>query len=105
MGRRSPFTGHLGFRYGTILYREQWLAGCAVEEKHESRLGDLRDGLKFVAVMINADEVGAGWEIMIPKIVAHGLEMPEAFARARVETNGTICEEIVSLAPSAIEIR
>jgi hypothetical protein len=67
-------------------------------------LGGLRNGFDFFAVMINGQQFRRLRDIQIPQVVVNGLEMPDALASARVESQQAVAEQVVSMAIAAVEV-
>ena len=79
-------------------------AGDAIEHPDEALLADLRDYVDGLAVVANGQELGRGGIVVIPNVVVHHLEMPEAAAGAGIEGQQAIGEEVRAVAVGAIEI-
>src|SRR5690606_12232002 len=81
-------------RHGPLLYRPQRLARHAIEDEQEAVLRRLRDDVDAPAFVRNGQELRRGREVVVPEIVMHGLEVPEPLARAHVERDETVAEQI-----------
>ena len=84
---------------------EEGSSGRALEDIHVARLRDLRDGLDALAVARHGHERGRGGKVPIPQVVADGLEMPESLARAGIECEQGVGEQVVTDAVRAVEVR
>src|SRR5439155_24834605 len=105
-GLGGPSLLALDFALGrrTLLNIEQRLSAHAIEHEGEAGLGHLRHGCDGLAAARDRYQVGLRGKIVIPKIVMHGLEMPEALSRRGIERDQRIAETIRALAISAVEV-
>ena len=57
-----------------------------------------------LAVVLHRQQLRRGGIVVVPEIVMHDLEVPQALSRARVEREQAVAEQIVALAIAAVEI-
>ena len=91
-------------RHGAIFDREQRLACFALEHIHVPGLGDLRHGVNQFALALYGDQARWSRQVPIPHVVLDGLEMPDSFARAGVQSQQRIGEQVVAHAIGAVEV-
>ena len=91
-------------RYGFFLDGPDWLARLAVEDEAEALFGNLGHGLDFPASDVDIDEVGRGWQIVVPHPVMGDLEVPDALAGSGGEADEALGEEVIARAVPAIVI-
>ena len=80
------------------------LAGLALEDIDEPGLAGLRHDLDRFAVVPHGQQLRRGRVVVIPEIVVNDLEVPQPFARTRVEREQAIAKQVVPLAIAAVEI-
>ena len=97
------FAGNAAGRNLPVFDRKQRRAVGSIEQKQEALLGGLRHGVDRPAVTLHRDERRRRWKIPVPQVVLDRLEMPDPFARFRVEGEQRIGEEIVAESISADE--
>src|SRR5207248_687872 len=79
-GNRLGGIGHFSVKVRgrklAIFDRKQRIAIRPVKEEYVSRLRRLSHRFQFMTVSHNGYQAGRSWQITIPNIVPHGLEMP-----------------------------
>src|SRR5258708_37745572 len=75
------FSRHIAGGIVPALDGKKRLAVRAVKEKDESLLRGLRDRIHLFAVPFYRQQDRRRGKVALPKILAHSLEMPDAFAR------------------------
>ena len=85
LGQRGFFAGNIGRRGGNFLDAKNWLAVVAVEEEAIGGFGALRHRLDLLAIDLHFANNRRTGDVVVPQIVMHALEMPEALAGAGVE--------------------
>src|SRR3954463_4716727 len=74
--RGIPLAGNVTLGLWVFIDAENRHAGLTIEDEHEARLADLRQGGNHPAVLLDVDEAGRGWQVVIPQLVADVLEVP-----------------------------
>src|SRR5690606_37423971 len=85
-----PRDGARGHR--TLLNGPQRFARYTVKYKQEALLGCLGYGIDAFIPLVHGNELWSGRQVIIPKIMMHGLEMPKPFARSCVQ-----CQQAVAV--------
>src|SRR6476469_2245622 len=93
--RGIPLAGNVRLCLWVFVDTEDRHAGLTIEDEHEARLADLRQGGNDPAVLPDVDEARGGWQVVIPQRVADVLEVPLQLAGLRVEGDGGIAEQVV----------
>src|SRR5581483_8749612 len=83
--------GHLAIFDGI-----EGLARLTIEQEDMTGLGNLSHRINKPAVAAHVDKAGRRWEIPVPHIVAHTLEVPDALAGLGLEGKHAIGEQIVA---------
>ncbi len=100
--RRPGFLArNVALRHRPLFDRPQRLAGHAIEHVEQSELRRLRDDVARLAVVPHGEQLRRGGQVVVPDVVVHGLEVPEALAGARVEREQRVAEEVGALAIAA----
>ena len=85
--RRRLLAGHRGGRHRLLDNRPHRLAGHAIEHIGERLLRHLDDRLDRLAVDGDVDQNRRRRIVVVQQIVVHGLEVPDALAGLRVQTD------------------
>ena len=101
---RSSLAGHIGMRHRPLFDRPERLAGHAIEHPQKSLLAGLRHHVHRLAVVLHRQQLRRGGIVVIPNVVMDHLEMPQAFAGARVQRQQAVGEQIRAVAIDAVEI-
>src|SRR5664279_245026 len=101
----SHFTGNITAWISPFSNRKQWLAVTSVEEIHESLFSGLCDRIYGTPPLIHCEECWWRRKIAVPNIVMYSLEMPDTLPRRGVESQETICKQIVTMPIATVEIK
>src|SRR5688572_16696214 len=88
--RPAMLARYLRARHWPLFDGEQWFAGFAIEQKEISDLGNLRDGVDSLAAVLDRDQVRRRRDVVVPDIVMHHLEVPDALASVGFERKDAI---------------
>jgi hypothetical protein len=107
--RQRLFGGGFFARHRTgwillVLDRKKRRTAGAIEEVDEALLGGLRDSFDAPPVARHRHETRRRRRIAIPDVVADELEVPDPFARVRVERQQTVRESVVAEPIGAVEV-
>ena len=102
--RRRFLAGHGRARHRHFLHREERFPRVAIEHEREAHLGELHDGILRGRSRSDRDQDRRGRIVVVPDVVAHGLVVPLALARDRVEREDRVGEQVVALAEPAVEV-
>jgi hypothetical protein len=91
-------------RHGNLFDGKNRLPGNAIKNKSKAGFRHLLYGIHQLAIFSDLHEHRLRREIVIPEIMVHGLKMPKALARRRVECNEGIAEETVAFSIAAVGI-
>src|ERR1700683_1663169 len=105
LSRRGYLSGDLAGRIAGLLDGKERIAIRPVEEVDESLLGRLHNCVDLHAVALDREERGRRGEIAIPYVMVNALEVPDAFASGRIESQQSIRKQIVTYAVKAVIIR
>src|SRR5688572_9708377 len=83
--RRGFLAGYVARRHRTLLDRKEGLSRLAIQDKNEARLREHDYGRHVASIAPNVDEEWGRRQIVVPKIVVHGLELPLQLPRLRVQ--------------------
>ncbi len=104
LSRPRVFTRHVRLRHRTFFNGPQRLARHAVEYVEKTKLGGLGDDVHVLSIVLNREQFGCGSGVVIPQIVMHELEVPQALAGPRVKSEQAIAKQIGSGAVRSVEI-
>src|SRR5204863_1970744 len=95
---RGPalLAGDFGLWYPSFLDREERFARFPIEQKKMSDFRDLRKGIQLLAVVLDRHEVRRTRDVIVPQIMMHDLEMPDALARVGSKRQHAIGEEVLA---------
>src|SRR5204863_1431616 len=99
----SLLAGNIGSGGRTIFDGEERFTVEPIEKENKAGLGHLGNGFHLAAVVFDGDKIRINGQVVVPKIVAKRLEVPDAFAGERIEAERAIGEEIIAFAPAAVE--
>ncbi len=94
----------LVLRHRLLLDRQQRLAGLAVEQVEPAGLARLGEALALLAVDLDVEQHDRARRVVVPDVVVHLLEVPAVLAGLRVERHDRRGEEVVALAPRAVQV-
>src|SRR6266702_4406905 len=84
--------------------RKNQLAGHAVEQERLANLGGDGDDVHPFSLAGDGSESGRRGDVLIPDVVTDFLEVPKAFAGARVQRDEAVGKKIVAAMPDADEV-
>ena len=95
---RGPalLAGDFGLWHRSFLDREERFARFPIEQKKMSDFRDLRKGIQLLAVVLDRHEVRRTRDVIVPQIMMHDLEMPDALARVGSKRQHAIREEVLA---------
>src|SRR5205823_6059911 len=93
LSRPWGFARYLAACRSSLFDREYGLPRHAIEDKRKAGFRDLRHSIHQLAILGHLDERGLSGQVVVPKIVVHGLEMPEALACRRIQCDQRISEQ------------
>ena len=96
------WNGALGHR--TFFDREQRLACFALEYEEEPVLCRLCDRVDGFTVLFDSDQLRGSDKIVVPKIMMHGLVMPDTLPRTRIQRQQAVRKKIRSDAIRSIVV-
>ena len=102
LGRVVVLAGNVARRDGPFFDREQRFAGFAVEKEQETGFGRLGDGLDRLSAALDFHQRRLRGQIPVPQIVMDRLEVPAAAARAAVQREQAVAEQVFAGAVSAV---
>ncbi len=106
-GLRRPgaLARHVARRDRALLHREERTTGLAVEHEDEARLGSLGHGVDGAALVHDTNQDGRRGQVVVPQVVVHGLEVPDALAGLRVEGHDGVRVQVRPGSVAAVEVR
>ena len=94
--RRIPLSRQRALLDRTLFDRPHRLAGLAIEHKHPTLLGRLRNRRDPLAVDRDVDQHRRAGDVVIPDRMVHELVVPDALAGLQIDGDETLGEEIVA---------
>jgi hypothetical protein len=104
LGRPGLFPRDVGLWHRLLVDGPDRLAGLAIEHEQEAVLRRLRDGRDLLAVRTDREELGRVRQIVVPQIVVHGLEVPEAFSGPGIERDDAVGEQVRPEAVATVKV-
>jgi hypothetical protein len=71
------------------------LSRLSIEHKQMSHLRHLRDGVHATTGSLDRDEVRRTWDIEVPQIMVHNLEVPHAFSCIRPQGQHAVAKQVL----------
>ena len=105
LGRPGLYAFEVGGWGGDFVDGEEGLASHAVEEEDVAGFGGLGDGFDCSSCVGDGADDGWAGEVVIPEVVADGLEVPDSLSGFGVEGEGAVAEEVLADTVSAVEVR
>ena len=104
LGRKRLLAVDVRLGHGPLLDVPHRFARFAVEDVPEGLLRDLHNDVLPLAVVLASRENGLRRKVVVPKVVVDRLVVPLALARAGVERDDRVPEEIRAGAVRAVEV-
>ena len=102
--RRRALAGHVALRHGALHDGPDGRARDAVEYVDPRRLRGHGHDVAWLSLPGNGGQHRRGGKIVVPQPVMHDLVMPHSAARARVERDDGLREQVVALPVAAIPV-
>jgi len=93
--------GDFGLWHRSFLDREERFARFPIEQEKVPDFRDLRQGIQLPAVAFDRHEVWRTRDVIVPQVMMHDLEMPDALARGGLKREHAIGEEVCADAIAA----
>jgi len=103
---REPrlFARNPRLRDGPFFDRKKRTTRLAVQHKDVADFPGLRDRVDPAALVRDRHEIGRTGDVVVPDVVVHDLEMPDALASVRFQRQHAIGEKVLSSAVAAVMV-
>ena len=105
LGRGVLLARHVAGGRRPLLDAVDRLARHPVQDEHEGRLADLRQGRNPLAAALDLEQAGRRRQVVVPQLVVDVLEVPRQLAGPRVDGDGRVGEQVVAGPVAAVEVR
>ena len=103
--RRGLLARDVALRHRPLFDRNERRAGLAIEHEEVAGLGRHADGRDGAPVLAPVEQDRWRRDVVVPEIVMHGLEVPDALAGVGAQRHDGIGEQVVAEALAAVVVR